>query len=195
MILKGYLKLHPEHQRFVRTSQSPPLLSTEQQLQAQNLYQSQQQQLHGQQQRLHKAQELAVATSTGHHSAHSPLSLPSLADQAREHHPTAASTIAVATATGCTMSNNAVVAATTSNIRTNKNYNKILDVIGGAGVGSLTASEFSINTAEPRLEPTAGAHLIENFNTKKYYHPLYAHGVCRWPSCELALEDVASFVK
>lgn len=34
-----------------------------------------------------------------------------------------------------------------------------------------------------------------DFLTKKYYHPLYAHGVCRWPGCELPLEDMATFVK
>ncbi|TMW45318.1 hypothetical protein DOY81_009602, partial [Sarcophaga bullata] len=33
-----------------------------------------------------------------------------------------------------------------------------------------------------------------DFVTKKYYHPLYAHGVCRWPGCELPLKDMATFV-
>lgn len=35
----------------------------------------------------------------------------------------------------------------------------------------------------------------QDYGPKKYYHPLYAHGVCRWPGCELPLEDMATFVK
>ncbi|XP_065370815.1 GATA zinc finger domain-containing protein 14-like [Calliphora vicina] len=35
----------------------------------------------------------------------------------------------------------------------------------------------------------------QDYLVKKYYHPLYAHGVCRWPGCELPLDDMSSFVK
>ncbi|XP_030559717.1 forkhead box protein P1 isoform X2 [Drosophila novamexicana] len=33
------------------------------------------------------------------------------------------------------------------------------------------------------------------FAIRKYYHPLFAHGICRWPGCEVDLEDISSFVK
>lgn len=56
----------------------------------------------------------------------------------------------------------------------------IIDAIGHMGAGG---------------NPAQRNHLIDEYNTKKYYHPLYAHGVCRWPGCELVLDDVASFIK
>ncbi|XP_030379927.1 forkhead box protein P1 [Scaptodrosophila lebanonensis] len=38
-------------------------------------------------------------------------------------------------------------------------------------------------------------HMHEEFAVRKYYHPLFAHGICRWPGCEMDLENIASFVR
>ncbi|XP_033244701.1 uncharacterized protein LOC108154148 isoform X8 [Drosophila miranda] len=38
-------------------------------------------------------------------------------------------------------------------------------------------------------------YVHDEFTMRKYYHPLFAHGVCRWPGCEMDLEDITSFVK
>ncbi|KAH8242649.1 hypothetical protein KR032_000860 [Drosophila birchii] len=39
------------------------------------------------------------------------------------------------------------------------------------------------------------SYMHDEFAMRKYYHPLFAHGICRWPGCEIDLEDIASFVK
>ncbi|XP_001965926.3 forkhead box protein P1 isoform X2 [Drosophila ananassae] len=38
-------------------------------------------------------------------------------------------------------------------------------------------------------------YMHDEFAMRKYYHPLFAHGICRWPGCEMDLEDITSFVK
>lgn len=30
---------------------------------------------------------------------------------------------------------------------------------------------------------------------ERHFSPLYVHGMCRWPSCEVVLNDMANFVK
>ncbi|XP_016975716.1 forkhead box protein P1 isoform X1 [Drosophila rhopaloa] len=39
------------------------------------------------------------------------------------------------------------------------------------------------------------SYMHDEFAMRKYYHPLFAHGICRWPGCEMDLEDITSFVK
>lgn len=61
-----------------------------------------------------------------------------------------------------------------------------------AGLGGFIDAIGNINASG---HGSSRNQFIDEYNTKKYYHPLYAHGVCRWPGCELVLDDVGSFVK
>ncbi|XP_055857932.1 uncharacterized protein LOC129920585 isoform X2 [Episyrphus balteatus] len=70
--------------------------------------------------------------------------------------------------------------------------------LGGGSVGCMAGLGGiidAIGNMGASGNPAPRNHLIDDYNTKKYYHPLYVHGVCRWPGCELVLDDVASFIK
>lgn len=79
------------------------------------------------------------------------------------------------------------------------NVHNLLDVAGSICAGPMGAlcdmTAFSKFDCSPFGDLKDHTLNNQDFLTKKYYHPLYAHGVCRWPGCELPLDDMASFVK
>uniref|UniRef100_A0A1B0BVI7 Uncharacterized protein n=1 Tax=Glossina palpalis gambiensis TaxID=67801 RepID=A0A1B0BVI7_9MUSC len=88
----------------------------------------------------------------------------------------------------------------------NTNFSSLLDVLGGSYCGQASQkisagngngnSNFSAGLNEDKFSIIHNAPVNSHeFLTKKYYHPLFAHGVCRWPGCELGLQDINAFVK
>ncbi|KAM7341287.1 forkhead box transcription factor P [Cochliomyia hominivorax] len=79
------------------------------------------------------------------------------------------------------------------------NVNNLLDVAGSICAGPIGAlcdmSVFSKLDCSLLGDIKDHSPNNQDFLAKKYYHPLYAHGVCRWPGCELPLEDMSTFVK
>ncbi|XP_037810043.1 uncharacterized protein LOC119602535 isoform X2 [Lucilia sericata] len=79
------------------------------------------------------------------------------------------------------------------------NVHNLLDVAGSICAGPMGAlcdmAAFSKLDCSSLGDLTEHTHNNPDFLAKKYYHPLYAHGVCRWPGCELPLDDMANFVK
>lgn len=77
------------------------------------------------------------------------------------------------------------------------NINSLLDVAGSLCAGPM--GPLCDMAGFSKLDPTCFDDLKDESNqdflTKKYYHPLYVHGVCRWPGCELPLENMSAFVK
>uniref|UniRef100_A0A1B0G8V3 Uncharacterized protein n=1 Tax=Glossina morsitans morsitans TaxID=37546 RepID=A0A1B0G8V3_GLOMM len=88
----------------------------------------------------------------------------------------------------------------------NTNFSSLLDALGGSYCGQAS-QKISAGNSNGNANFSAGLNedkfsIIHNapvnsheFLTKKYYHPLFAHGVCRWPGCELGLQDINAFVK
>ncbi|XP_041449621.1 uncharacterized protein LOC111075397 isoform X12 [Drosophila obscura] len=56
-------------------------------------------------------------------------------------------------------------------------------------------SERFLRSKEKEVCSNENDYVHDEFTMRKYYHPLFAHGVCRWPGCEMDLEDITSFVK
>ncbi|KNC24130.1 hypothetical protein FF38_07445, partial [Lucilia cuprina] len=79
------------------------------------------------------------------------------------------------------------------------NVHNLLDVAESICAGPMGTlrdmAAFSKLDCSPLGDLTEHPHNNPDFLAKKYYHPLYAHGVCRWPGCELPLDDMANFVK
>ncbi|XP_037926078.1 myb-like protein I isoform X2 [Hermetia illucens] len=77
----------------------------------------------------------------------------------------------------------------------------IINLVGG-GAGNNSTEEGG-GTGGSREDGGGGGDSIMSLNSsyddytnaEKYYHPLYAHGMCRWPGCELVLDDVSAFIK
>ncbi|XP_067613865.1 forkhead box protein P1-B-like isoform X2 [Eurosta solidaginis] len=75
------------------------------------------------------------------------------------------------------------------------NYANFFDAIGGGYTEesdkyaeiSCNESNFSAKSYVDRKKSTD--------SPKRYYHPLYAHGICGWPGCEIDVNDFAIFVK
>ncbi|XP_054746591.1 myb-like protein AA isoform X3 [Anastrepha obliqua] len=97
----------------------------------------------------------------------------------------AAAAAATAASSGCV-----------SGAPTTPNFGSLLDAISSGSSGSSSDNNGEYNGTDALA--TKATIVDSNKNTyspKKYYHPLYAHGMCRWPGCELALNDFTAFVK
>lgn len=70
----------------------------------------------------------------------------------------------------------------------------------GYGTGLLTSAglnrplrdDISLSTTDEKLQdgtgnPAGGA--------MDKVHPLYGHGVCKWPGCEIICDDLQAFIK
>uniref|UniRef100_A0A1A9WYF0 Uncharacterized protein n=1 Tax=Glossina brevipalpis TaxID=37001 RepID=A0A1A9WYF0_9MUSC len=75
----------------------------------------------------------------------------------------------------------------------NTNFSSLLDAVGGSNYGGN--ANFGGRLSDDKFSVMHNAAVnTHEFLTKKYYHPLFAHGVCRWPGCELDLEDINGFL-
>ena len=61
-------------------------------------------------------------------------------------------------------------------------------VVGGVQLGALPGGAGSWNGA---LDVKEGVNIPMSASA----HPLYGHGVCKWPGCETPAEDLVSFLK
>ncbi|XP_036334929.1 uncharacterized protein LOC118745560 isoform X2 [Rhagoletis pomonella] len=97
----------------------------------------------------------------------------------------AAAAVAVATAAAAASSGSINSAPMT------QNFGSLLDAISGN-------SGCSNDNSDPNVIATNSTPSGSNTSTysqNKYYHPLFAQGICHWPGCELALNDFTAFVK
>ncbi|KAH8417369.1 hypothetical protein KR222_009878 [Zaprionus bogoriensis] len=75
------------------------------------------------------------------------------------------------------------------------NFYNFPDFISDQEKNILSDTEKLLRSKENDLYGSEYNHIHDVFAVRKYYHPLFAHGICRWPGCEMDLEDIASFVK
>lgn len=75
------------------------------------------------------------------------------------------------------------------------NFYSFPDFISDQEKTILSDAEKLLRSKENDLYGNEYNHIHDVFAVRKYYHPLFAHGICRWPGCEMDLEDIASFVK
>lgn len=78
---------------------------------------------------------------------------------------------------------------------TDINFYSFPDFISDQEKNILSDSEKLLRSKENDIYNNEYNHIHDVFAIRKYYHPLFAHGICRWPGCEVDLEDIASFVK
>lgn len=75
-----------------------------------------------------------------------------------------------------------------NNLNTDKYSNIINSLMLGTTVG--LSNNLSVDIDECNIE--------SNFTEKLPYstgHPLFGHGVCKWPGCEVAFDDLQAFAK
>ncbi|XP_023159043.1 homeobox protein 5-like, partial [Ceratitis capitata] len=111
------------------------------------------------------------------------------------HHNAAAAVVVAAAAVAAA----AASGSCTSGAPITSNFGSLLDVISGSGA-SAEKIDADFNDAMNAISNSTGnaantASKNNILSAKKYYHPLYTHGICRWPGCELALNDFTAFVK
>ncbi|XP_034486248.1 forkhead box protein P1 [Drosophila innubila] len=75
------------------------------------------------------------------------------------------------------------------------NFYSFPDFISDQEKTILSDTEKLLRSKENDMYSNEYNHIHDVFAVRKYYHPLFAHGICRWPGCEMDLEDIASFVK
>ncbi|XP_032593352.2 forkhead box protein P1 [Drosophila grimshawi] len=75
------------------------------------------------------------------------------------------------------------------------NFYSFHDLISDPEKTILSDAEKLLRSKESDMYSNEYNHIHDVFAIRKYYHPLFAHGICRWPGCEMDLEDIASFVK
>ncbi|XP_062121673.1 uncharacterized protein LOC133835663 isoform X1 [Drosophila sulfurigaster albostrigata] len=75
------------------------------------------------------------------------------------------------------------------------NFYSFPDFISDQEKNILSDTEKLLRSKENDMYSNEYNHIHDVFAVRKYYHPLFAHGICRWPGCEMDLEDIASFVK
>ncbi|XP_043863790.1 forkhead box protein P1 isoform X5 [Drosophila mojavensis] len=78
---------------------------------------------------------------------------------------------------------------------TDINFYSFPEFISDQEKNILSDSEKILRSKENDIYNNEYNHIHDVFAIRKYYHPLFAHGICRWPGCEVDLEDIASFVK
>ncbi|XP_049316039.1 putative uncharacterized protein DDB_G0282133 isoform X2 [Bactrocera dorsalis] len=126
---------------------------------------------------------------------HAAAAVAAAASHTQAPHRNAAAAVAVAAAAAA-----AAAAANSRCIRgaqMTPNYGGLLDAVSGSNGGSNETHFINYNDTNA-TEASHDTNVNNNKHTnspKKYYHPLYAHGICRWPGCELALNDFVAFVK
>ncbi|XP_046865977.1 forkhead box protein P1 isoform X1 [Drosophila willistoni] len=59
----------------------------------------------------------------------------------------------------------------------------------------MSDAERFLRSKENEMCNNEYTHMHDEFAMRKFYHPLFAHNVCRWPGCEMDLEDITAFVK
>nr|XP_036219485.1 putative uncharacterized protein DDB_G0282133 isoform X1 [Bactrocera oleae]XP_036219486.1 putative uncharacterized protein DDB_G0282133 isoform X1 [Bactrocera oleae]XP_036219487.1 putative uncharacterized protein DDB_G0282133 isoform X1 [Bactrocera oleae]XP_036219488.1 putative uncharacterized protein DDB_G0282133 isoform X1 [Bactrocera oleae]XP_036219489.1 putative uncharacterized protein DDB_G0282133 isoform X1 [Bactrocera oleae]XP_036219490.1 putative uncharacterized protein DDB_G0282133 len=137
-----------------------------------------------------------VAPSKGISSTmHAAAAVAAAASHTQAPHHNAAAAVAVAAAAAA-----AVAAANSSCISgapMTPNFGGLLDAVSGSSGGSNDTHCINYNgTNATTASHATNANSNKNtYSPKKYYHPLYAHGICRWPGCELTLNDFVAFVK
>ncbi|XP_033148941.1 forkhead box protein P1 [Drosophila busckii] len=95
--------------------------------------------------------------------------------------------------------NNQIQIPTSQHIHTiapsENNFYNFPDFISDQEKTILSDAERILRSKENDIYNNEYNHLNDVFAIRKYYHPLFAHGICRWPGCEMDLEDIGSFVK
>lgn len=128
----------------------------------------------------------AVASSKGIPSTmHAAAAVAAASHAQAPHHnaATAAAVAAAAAAAAAAASNGCISGAPMT-----PKFGGLLDAISGSSGGSNDIHCVDYNGTNAKSNNNI-------YSPKKYYHPLYAHGICRWPGCELALNDFVAFVK
>ncbi|XP_050339817.1 putative uncharacterized protein DDB_G0282133 isoform X1 [Bactrocera neohumeralis] len=113
--------------------------------------------------------------------------------QAPHHNAAAAVAVAAAAAAAAAAANSRCIRGA----QMTPNFGGLLDAVSGCNGGSNETHCINYddtNATEASQDTNVNSNKHTN-SPKKYYHPLYAHGICRWPGCELALNDFVSFVK
>ncbi|XP_018795509.1 PREDICTED: uncharacterized protein LOC108972984 isoform X3 [Bactrocera latifrons] len=128
-------------------------------------------------------------------TTHAAAAVAAAASHTKAPHHNAAAAVAVAAAAAA-----AAAAANSRCIRgaqMTPNFGSLLDAVSGSNGGSNETHFINYNdtnVTEASHDTNVNSNKYTN-SPKKYYHPLYAHGICRWPGCELTLNDFVAFVK
>ncbi|XP_054091635.1 putative uncharacterized protein DDB_G0282133 isoform X2 [Zeugodacus cucurbitae] len=113
--------------------------------------------------------------------------------QAPHHNAAAAVAVAAAAAAAAAAASSGCISGATMT----PNFGGLLDAISGSCGGSNETHSIGYNSTNTTAvnHATNDSGTKSTYSPKMYYHPLYAHGICRWPGCELALNDFVAFVK